>query len=96
MDSILIWHNVSCIPTSRRTSREKNDTLIVQNLNLSTEIQYPPLCKKGCYTVLYNACNHVLCTRYARVIRMCITLRMDTLYTVAHSNYSITLCITSV
>ena len=54
------------------------------------------LCKKGCYTVLYNACIHVLCTRYTRVIRMCITLRMDTLYTVAHNNYSITLCITSV
>ena len=54
------------------------------------------LCKKGCYTVLYNACIHVLCTRYTRVIRMCITLRMDTLYTVAYNNYSITLCITSV
>ena len=49
------------------------------------------LCKKGCYTVLYNACIHVLCTRYTRVIRMCITLRMDTLYTVAYNNYSITL-----
>ena len=56
----------------------------------------PALCKKGCYTVLYNACIHVLCTRYTRVIRMCITLRMDTLYTVAYNNYSITLCITSV
>ena len=44
------------------------------------------LCKKGCYTVLYNACIHVLCTRYTRVIRMCITLRMDTLYTVAYNN----------
>ena len=54
------------------------------------------LCKKGCYTVLYNACIRVLCTRYTRVIRMCITLRMDTLYTVAYNNYSITLCITSV
>ena len=54
------------------------------------------LCKKGCYTVLYNACIHVLCRRYTRVIRMCITLRMDTLYTVAYNNYSITLCITSV
>ena len=43
-----------------------------------------------------NACIHVLCTRYTRVIRMCITLRMDTLYTVAYNNYSITLCITSV
>ena len=48
------------------------------------------LCKKGCYTVLYNACIHVLCTCYTRVIRMCITLRMDTLYTVAYNNYSIT------
>ena len=56
----------------------------------------PSLCKKGCYTVLYNACIHVLCTRYTRVIRICITLRMDTLYTVAYNNYSITLCITSV
>ena len=54
------------------------------------------LCRKGCYTVLYNACIRVLCTRYTRVIRMCITLRMDTLYTVAYNNYSITLCITSV
>ena len=54
------------------------------------------LCKKGCYTVLYNACIHVLCTHYTRVIRMCITLRMDTLYTVAYNNYSITLCITYV
>ena len=48
------------------------------------------LCKKGCYTVLYNACIHVLCTRYTRVIHMCITLRMDTLYTVVYNNYSIT------
>ena len=47
------------------------------------------LCKKGCYTVLYNACIHVLCTSYTRVIRMCITLRMDTLYTVVYNNYSI-------
>ena len=59
-------------------------------------VQLVTLCKKGCYTVLYNACIHVLCTRYTRVIRMCITLRMDTLYTVAYNNYSITMCITSV
>ena len=60
------------------------------------KLEQNSLCKKGCYIVLYNACIHVLCTRYTRVIRMCITLRMDTLYTVAYNNYSITLCITSV
>ena len=82
-------------------------TTVKSQLNAAASIwdnkhEYPPqkqhytLCKKGCYTVLYNACIHVLCTRYTRVIRMCITLRMDTLYTVAYNNYSITLCITSV
>ena len=70
-------------------------TYIVSHQDVSTML-LPSLCKKGCYTVLYNACIHVLCTRYTRVIRMCITLRMDTLYTVAYNNYSITLCITSV
>ena len=48
------------------------------------------LCKKA---IMYI---HVLCTRYICVIRMCITLHMDTLYTVAYYNYSITLCVTSV
>ena len=35
--------NKSCIPKSRRTSRKENDTFIVQDLNRSTEIQYPLL-----------------------------------------------------
>ena len=48
-------------------------------------VSLPTLCKKGCYAVLYNACIRVLCTRYTRVIRMCITLRMDTLGYSIHS-----------
>ena len=79
-----------------RLRRLHSATRLAQSLFGQSSSLLKPLCKKGCYTVLYNACTHVLCTRYTRVIRMCITLRMDTLYTVAYNNYSITLCITSV
>ena len=39
-----------------------------------------PLCKRHCYTVLYNVCILLLSTRYTYVIRCSITLRIVILF----------------